>query len=727
MGKWVFATWAILLSIKSLAGTTSVPEWSKGLVWYQIFPERFRNGNISNDVGGEFSSWIFRAMPELRGYQLPLTSWTTDWFQYGPEEEILRKNFRAKLTPLNNAFNESFGSKSVLFPRNMDLEVYLARRYGGDLEGIRQAIPYLQKLGIGGVYLNPVFLSPSLHKYDTADYRHIDPYFGPMVKNVSPPQIHSRDQDILAGRNLSDPSKWEYTSADLDFMKLVNEFHKAGIRVVIDGVFNHTALSGVFTTDIAIKGPDSKYLDWIAASYRANENWSPAEKQFYPCSLSDGFADANLYPYAAKIRYRGWMGNVCSMPEFKKDQAWDGKLHPEYQKFVFNIMERWLKPRQVGGQILGVPTTFSYSGVDGVRLDVYREIPEEYWRKFRSVVKSIRSDVLIVAEEWGDGFDILTGDSADSLMNYSVRTVAESWMIDNTGPGDERKYFPSWLKGFVDFRQQRNRPEVIHSLWSMFDSHDTDRIYSKTIMNNRLLLPPPRVIGQHTLWDEADINRPHQTNASYDTGRPGVEDREFYKSLVAFQMVYSGAPVVYYGAEVGMWGADDPTNRKPMLWSDLSYADETKCTTAYQDLSSLSGGQEFCLRNFDVKYPVAPDNEIFQFYKKMISLRNSNPAIKKGSLSMNFAVEVDGVAFDLGDPNFDRKFLWGFERSLDNHHVYLVSNQDLTKPFQQVKIYTKFQPGTVVKEAVSGSSFSVNQRGAIEFSLARDRVMVFHQ
>jgi len=714
----------IFMSTFSIA-SSDVPEWSKGIVWYQIFPERFRNGSLNNDQGGEISSWVSKVFPDLRGTLMPMSDWKSDWFTYTSEEERLRRQFRNHMPELNHSFNESFGTNIHLYPRNVDLEIYLARRYGGDLEGIRKKISYLKKLGVEGVYLNPIFVSPSLHKYDTADYRHIDPYLGPMSLSGGKPTLDEVDAEILSRKNLVDDASWGFTSADLDFMKLVNEFHRAGMRVVIDGVFNHSAATGIMMEDIASRGSKSPYLAWIEASLSSDGTFSARERQFYPCLLADAFPDSEKFPFAAKVRFRGWTGNVCTMPEVKKSSEWEGALHPDYQDFVFKIAKRWFAPQNVSGVVKGRSVSFRYDGVDGIRLDVYRDIPEAFWRKFRTKVKSIRPDALILAEDWGDGFDILQGDSADSLMNYTIRTISESWMIENIGPGDERKYFPSWVKGFVDYRQKKHRSQVIPSLWSMLESHDTDRVYSKTIMANRALLAPPRVLGQHSIWDEGYVNRPHQTNSPYDNGKPGFEETEFYKALVTFQMAFTGAPMIYYGAEVGMWGADDPTNRKPMVWEDLKYKDETKCTTSFEDAGSRSGGEEFCRRNFATKYSVDADLEVFNFFQKMITIRKSHRALTRGNLTMDFFVDVDGQKFQMGNPDYDRKFVWGFKRQLGEDLAYFMSNQNLSIETQKISIFTHWIPGTTVKEVVTNSDYQVDSDGKISFIIPRDRAFLF--
>ena len=132
MAKIFLALSFVFISSNFAAGSSSdVPEWSKGIVWYQIFPERFRSGSKTNDQGGEISSWVSKVLPDLRGTRMPMSDWRSDWFSYTPEEDRLRTLLRRNLPELNQSFNDSFGTKVHLSPRNLDLEIFLARRYGG--------------------------------------------------------------------------------------------------------------------------------------------------------------------------------------------------------------------------------------------------------------------------------------------------------------------------------------------------------------------------------------------------------------------------------------------------------------------------------------------------------------------------------------------------------------------------------------------------------------------
>ncbi|MBC8108918.1 MAG: alpha amylase N-terminal ig-like domain-containing protein, partial [Anaerolineae bacterium] len=189
-----------------------VPEWAKHAVWYQIFPERFRNGDPSNDPGDQ---WFEKKVP-----------WTSNWWKTQQGEPPGEENFYK-------------GEGNVW-----------KRRYGGDIQGLKQALPYLRSLGITAIYLNPVFEAESMHKYDTADYRHIDDNFG------------VREKLPLEGET-DDPKTWKWSKSDLLFLDFVQEAHKQGFKVILDGVFNHVGRAHPMFQDVVKNGKKSKYVDWF--------------------------------------------------------------------------------------------------------------------------------------------------------------------------------------------------------------------------------------------------------------------------------------------------------------------------------------------------------------------------------------------------------------------------------------------------------------------------------
>jgi cyclomaltodextrinase / maltogenic alpha-amylase / neopullulanase len=275
--------------IKSLS---SVPTWAKEAIWYQIFVERFRNGDPNNDPTPADMSGGY---PEKLPSSWKITPWGHDWYAHEPW--------------LDSVGAQGFNSKIQ------------ARRYGGDLQGVLDEIDYIKSLGVTAVYFNPLNDSPSLHKYDARNYTHIDRNFGPDPKG---------DVAIMDAETHDDPSTWKWTSADKLFLNVVNEFHKRGIRVIMDYSWNHTGKAFWALDDIRKNGKNSKYVDW----YTITRFDDPATKE-------------------DELKYVGWGGNNPWMPVFKKDinppdtktMPFEGNLYSEsLKKHIFDVTRRWLDP-----------------------------------------------------------------------------------------------------------------------------------------------------------------------------------------------------------------------------------------------------------------------------------------------------------------------------------------------------------------------------------------------
>ncbi len=266
----------IILFSATLTPQIKVPTWARDAVWYQIFPERFRNGDPKNDPTAEEVR-----VPPGRSWQV--SSWTSDWYRLQPWE---RKH-------------------DALFYQNV-----FDRRYGGDLIGVIEKLDYLKDLGVNALYFNPVFEGVSLHKYDASSYHHIDNNFGP-----------DRDGDLHAiERETDDPSSWTWTAADRTFLRLIEGAHARGMRVVVDGVFNHSGTEFWAFQDIVKNQRSSPYVDWY--DVRKWDDPATTENEF---------------------DYKGWWDHK-TLPEFHEDSL--GFVHPVRQYF-FNITKRWMAARSI--------------------------------------------------------------------------------------------------------------------------------------------------------------------------------------------------------------------------------------------------------------------------------------------------------------------------------------------------------------------------------------------
>ena len=203
---YLFISFAFLLLGQILvysAPFSKAPGWAREAIWYQVFVERFRNGDLSNDPS---SKYMQGAYPGYVPSNWKITPWQHDWY----EQESWAK-----------ADGDAFH------------KLVAARRFGGDLQGVLDKLDYIQDLGITAIYFNPLNDSPSLHKYDVRHYRHIDRNFGPDPEG---------DAKIIDDENPIDSSTWEWTAADRLFLKLIDEVHKRGMRLIVDYSWNHTGI-----------------------------------------------------------------------------------------------------------------------------------------------------------------------------------------------------------------------------------------------------------------------------------------------------------------------------------------------------------------------------------------------------------------------------------------------------------------------------------------------------
>ena len=480
----------ILISLSALAQSGKeiprVPDWAKDAVWYQIFPERFVNGDKNNDPTPHDmeGAWPYKTYD---GWQI--TPWTSDWY---------------KLQPWEKADGHDFYWNAG------------TRRYGGDIQGIIDHLDYIQKLGINAIYLNPIFESPSLHKYDTRMYHHVDNNFGPDPKG---------DEQIWAKENPADPKTWQWTSADKLFLKLIKDVHKRGMKIIIDGVFNHVGTSFWAFEDVVKNQQKSPYKDWFIIK-----------------SWDDPKTSQNEFDY------QGWAG-VKDLPEINKNGKYD--LADGFANHIHEIIKRWMAPN-------GNPA----NGIDGWRLDVAEKINLKFWKVFRTWVKEINPQAYITGEIWWQDWQNdkmfnaapwLQGDTFDGVMNYRFARVVKEFVADI-----KNQISPEAFADSIKILIEEYPKDNFYVLQNLVDSHDVDRIGSQIVNPDR--------------WFDHYAN-PGQ-NKDYKVRKPNKTELLKQKLIAGIQMTMPGAPMIYYGDEAGMWGGDDPDCRKPMVWENLKYDDE---------------------------------------------------------------------------------------------------------------------------------------------------------
>lgn len=446
------------------------PDWAKGAVMYQIYVDRFCNGDPSNDVlTGEYS-YIGEQVEKIE-----------DWEQC---------------------------------PKEMDVRSF----YGGDLQGILDKLDYLVDLGVEVIYMNPIFVSPSNHKYDCQDYDYIDPHFTVIKKDGGELLPEGELDNRKAERYIQRVVNRENLEASNEFfVHFVEEVHKRGIRILLDGVFNHC-------------GSFNKWLDREGLYERSGDY----EEGAYVSELSpyrDFFRFHNVHEWPYNEFYDGWWGHK-TLPKLAYEAS------PELREYIMNIARKWVSQ--------------PYS-VDGWRLDVAADLGltseynHDFWKEFRSSVKEANPEAVIYAEHYGDASAWLNGDEWDSVMNYDSFMEPITWFL--TGMEKHSEYF---------------REDLLNNEHALLDA----------LKGNVWAFYGPSFLIAMNQLSNHDHSR-FLTRTSHMEGRLGSRSSEdasagiskaVFREAVALQMTWAGAPTLYYGDEAGLCGFTDPDNRRTYPW-----------------------------------------------------------------------------------------------------------------------------------------------------------------
>lgn len=507
-----------------------VPEWVQGALFYQIFPDRFRNGDSSNDPQTN-ENWIYGQKTILNDWSAPLCD------------------------PLSPSCRDQ---KYNQF-------------YGGDLKGIEEKLDYLSGLGVTGLYLNPIFESPTNHKYDTTNFKKVDPAFG----------------------------------TTKDFQSLVQSAKQRGMHLVLDGVFNHASadspyfdLWGRWNSNFELESKDGPGRnDASGACESANSPWR-----------SWFFIPDRGSPAVARDRYtRVYCPNpglAGSQAPFQTYEAWFNFFNvPKINTQLKTVRDFFVENED------SVTNYWTKLGGAGWRLDVAGDIDpgwtrdgsNDYWERFRSVVKSANPEAWIIGEEWGNASPWLLGPEWDSVMNYRFRTAVMNWMFDSCrGRGCFGRYFtendsndgthlgPIFPVTEAQFQTQLDGvresmpPQVWNSAYNLLGSHDT----------NRILFLLKKISNEDSQVARSKL-----------------------KLLKAFMLMYPGAPAIYYGDEVGV--------AAPGVWSGSTWQDDPYNRVAYPWADQ----------------GMNPDVEMREWTKGLGQLRKNSPALRVGGFEWLQAAE----------------------------------------------------------------------------------------
>ncbi|MEY8411141.1 glycoside hydrolase family 13 protein [Lachnospiraceae bacterium 62-26] len=450
----------------------STPDWAKGAVMYQIFTDRFCKGDKTNDV--EDREYYY-----IGGYSRKVTDW--------------------------NKYPDTMGVREF---------------YGGDLQGVIDKLDYLQELGVEVLYFNPLFVSPSNHKYDIQDYDYIDPHFGVIVEDggeVLPEGETENHKATMYQKRVTDHKNLE--ASNQLFIKLVEELHRRGMKIILDGVFNHC-------------GSFNKWMD-RERIYEGQEDYDPGAYISADSPYKSYFHfhrnEKERWPYNPD--YDGWWGHD-TLPKLNYEDS------VKLENYILYIGKKWVSPPY---------------NVDGWRLDVAADLGQTneynhlFWKKFREAVKDANPNALILAEHYGDPSEWLQGDEWDTVMNYDAFMEPVTWFL--TGMEKHSDEYREELRG------------------------NSDNFVGSIMHHMANMLTPSLQVAMNELSNH-DHSR-FLTRTNYMVGRVenlGAEAANEYVNLgimreaVVMQMTWVGAPTIYYGDEAGVCGFTDPDNRRTYPW-----------------------------------------------------------------------------------------------------------------------------------------------------------------
>jgi len=683
----------------------NVPNWAKEAVWYNIFPDRFYNGNHYNDpIFNEFGPEAFK--PNILHEQN-----FVEEYKWEKSNNVISHFDR-------NRWTSDFREQTIwekLGEREIDYSLKYARMYGGDLQGIKEKIPYMKELGINAVWLNPVFFSYQNHKYGANDFRHISPDFGTIKTSgeTHGVEINRNNKygnksyvDVLGnkattsselkllevnlkgenrGKNgygeTEDPATWVWTESDLIMVDLIKEFHKNGIRVIFDGVFNHSSSEHWTFNMVLADGENSKYKDW----YKFTDFGQHVQ---ITDDMSDEQAFETLIANRKRTIYNAW-GGFDSLPEFNT-------FNQEYKEYIFNITRKWM----YGPDGKESENWMEDDGIDGWRLDVPNCLENQnFWNEWREVVKGSKKDSYITAELWGNASgDINGGNKFDTVMNYEWLKTVIGFFINQSREGGVR-YKLKAQDFFNELREKRTwyPYQALQASQNLNGSHDTDRLYSR-IVNDVVgrNLEEGKQLEKGYNGIRPDLASNYHPNTTIDWRNSPIKPKDILKLISIFQMTYIGAPMLFYGDEVGMWGATDPYCRKPMLWKEFLYDNEKNPSHINQN----------------EVYEQKVDSDLFEWYKKLIRIRLENKTLVYGKFREVFADnERDVIAY---------------ERVIEDQLIIVVINNSFNS-WENVEFETNYQDERFIDLVTEGRTFRTGSNGKIKLDLNAKEGMILRK
>lgn len=547
------------------------PDWMKNATVYQIFPDRFFDGEEDNNRS--------KLIDGYRGYVMKdgkIVPYDLQYYDGGVTNDPASSKVWGSWSDYPENPRQSTPENKPYYPNAKTDNIWTNEFYGGDIQGIQEKLEYLKSIGITAIYLNPVAWAASNHKYDATDYKHLDPMFGEPVYN--------KEGDATSGLN------YEKTRAKSDriYQAFANAAEELGIKLIADGVFNHVGDDSIYF-DRYEKYPEiGAYEYWkrvydkvnggkaqeiaekeVIKEYESKINPLTNKKYSYPedFKFTTWFKVENKWVVKDKdgialeekdqhYQYEGWWG-YDSLPvmEAKEPQegdelALDGYHewnNVDYRENVVGYDLSGLSDEEAEEKMeFAASQRWIWMGARGWRLDVAPDVSTGTWQKFREAVKSTtgRTDVngniidepVILGEEWGVATNYLLGDQFDSVMNYQFRAALQNYIIN----GDAVTF-----NNALEVIRENYPKEAWQAMLNLVDSHDTVRNITKI---------------DNPTWEEEN------TKIAPEASDKALKLQEL---TAVFQLGYAGAPTIYYGDEVGVTGTKDPDSRRTFPWERI--------------------------------------------------------------------------------------------------------------------------------------------------------------
>lgn len=546
------------------------PDWMKEAVVYQIFPDRFNNGDTSNDS----------AKTNARGEE-PIEvkkSWNSL-----PDNPRLGEN---NIDDIDGAYSGD-GIWSNDF-------------FGGDIKGIQEKLDYLQSLGVNTLYLNPIAMAASNHKYDATDYKTLDPMFG----------------------------------TEKDFKEFTSELKSRGMHLIVDGVFNHVGDDSIYFDRYGKYNTVGAYEYWsyvydLMNNEGIDQEVAMTKAEEYFVESGQTFSEEKWHLWFniknskvdvgttnERYDYQGWWG-YDSLPEFKsltKDEAIELGLAKEDDEFV-NKASEWNNKELVNYIYKdedSVAKQWINWGADGWRLDVANEVDTIFWNDFRVEMKAHNENTLILGEIWDDASKYFIGDQYDSVMNYRIRAA----LIDYLKNGNATRLNDTLMAVYEDYPE-----EAFYALMNLMGSHDVARaIY---ILG-----------GGSDSSERAELG-------SYDENL----GKQRLKLAALFEFGYAGAPTIYYGDEAGVTGSKDPDCRRSYPWDN----EDTSLISFYESIGTIRKENKDLFSHGDLTTLYTGDEGVYVYGR---SYKHNHAVVAINPTNTDAKVTVDLKEFTGNGTNF---------------------------------------------------------------------------